>query len=485
MGRHTAFRFTVDPLPSQVVVLARHAGASRFAYNQCLRLVKDALTARAVDSSVEVPWSRFDLINTFNAWKVSAAAGRLLIADASGEVAVVATGLAWRTEVSAQVFEEAAVDLDRALDAYSASRRGQRAGRRVGFPRFKHKSRDRRSFRIRQKTSGGRGCIRVGEDAARSVTLPRIGTLKVREDTRKLRRMLRTGRATIASATVSWRAGRWTVAVTVKAADLHPARQHPPRPDGDPTGWVGVDRGLAAYVVAARATGQQVFRQDDPPRPLRAAQGRLRRLSRQVSRKKKGSANRATAVARLGRVHARIRNVRQALLHEVANELVQTHDRLALETLNITGMMANHRLAGAIGDAAWGELGRIIAYKQSWRGGQQIAVDRWFPSTKTCSRCHTVAAVVPLSARVFECGACGYRADRDRNAAVNLAVWAEQHHARTRDLDARGPVINAFRGDGSGPHLRVSETSPRDGRTRPSHPARMSVGGTPEEGGGS
>jgi putative transposase len=317
------------------------------------------------------------------------------------------------------------------------------------------------------------------------VTLPRIGVLTVREDTRKPRRMLRTGRATIASATVSWRAGRWVVAVTVTAADLHPARQHPPRPDSDPTGWVGVDRGLAGYLVAATATGREVFREDDPPRPLRAAQGRLRRLSRQVSRKKKGSANRARAVARLGRAHARVRNVREHFLHRVANTLVQTHDRLALEALNITGMMANHRLAAAIGDAAWGELGRIIAYKQSWRGGHQVPVDRWFPSTKTCSRCHTVVAVLPLSARVFDCGACGYQVDRDLNAAVNLAVWAEQHHAETRDLDARGPVINASRGDGSGSHRRVSETSPADGRTRPSHPARVSVGGTPEQGGGS
>ncbi|GIH20203.1 resolvase [Rugosimonospora africana] len=453
-------------------MLARHTGASRFAYNQSLRLVKDALTAQAKDPAVEVPWSRFDLINVFNGWKVSAAAGRLLVADPSGEVAVVATGLAWRTEISSQVFEEAVVDLSRALAAYSASRRGQRAGRRMGFARFKRKSRDRRSFRIRQKTSGGRGCIRVGDEAARTVSLPRIGVLKVREDTRKLRRMLRTGRATITSATVSWRAGRWTIALTVKAADLHPDRQHPPHSDGDPTGWVGVDRGLASYVVSATATGREVFREDDPPRPLRAAQDRLRRLSRQVSRNKKGSENRARAVARLGRAHARVRDVREHFLHEVANELVQTHDRLALETLNITGMMGNHRLAGAIGDAAWGELGRIIAYKQAWRGGQWVPVDRWFPSTKTCSRCHTIAADMPLSARTFACGACGYRADRDLNAAVNLAVWTEQHHAQTRDPEARGPVINASGGDGSGPHHCAGETSPDEGRTPPPRTVR-------------
>jgi putative transposase len=96
-----------------------------------------------------------------------------------------------------------------------------------------------------------------------------------------------------------------------------------------------------------------------------------------------------------------------------------------------------------------------------------------------------VAAAVPLSTRTFGCEACGYRVDRDLNAAVNLAVWAEQHHAQVRDLDARGPVTNASRGDGSGPHQRAGETSPDDGRTRPPHPPQVLLVGTPEKGGGS
>jgi putative transposase len=80
-------------------------------------------------------------------------------------------------------------------------------------------------------------------------------------------------------------------------------------------------------------------------------------------------------------------------------------------------------------------------------------------------------------------GACGYRVDRDLNTAVNLAVWAEQHHAQTRDLDARGLITNAPRGDGSDPHHRAGETSPDDGRIRPPHPPRVPVAGTPEKGG--
>jgi putative transposase len=115
----------------------------------------------------------------------------------------------------------------------------------------------------------------------------------------------------------------------------------------------------------------------------------------------------------------------------------------ALEDLDITGMMANRRLAGAVADAGWGELARIVGYQQQWRGGQVTVVDRWYPLSKTCSRCHSTVAAMPLSVRVFACTSCGHRADRDLNAATNLAIWAEMRHAGIRDPEARGPVTNA------------------------------------------
>jgi putative transposase len=183
----------------------------------------------------------------------------------------------------------------------------------------------------------------------------------------------------------------------------------------------------------------------------------------------------------LGRHHTHVRNVRQHYLHEVANALVKTHDRLALETLNITGMMANHHLAGAIADAAWAELARILAYKQQWRGGQVLPVPTWFPSTKTCSRCRTIAAAMPLSTRTFHCDQCGYQADRDLNAAINLAVWAEEHHAQVRDPEVRGPVTNASRGAGRDPQKPAGRGRPHR-RRNPNRPKRT---GTPEKGGGS
>jgi putative transposase len=170
--RHTTFRFALDPTVAQTAMLARHAGASRFAYNQCLQLVNDALDARRKDSQVRVPWSGFDLINAFNAWKHSEAAGRIFAAASDGVITEEATGLAWRREVSAQVLEEAAVDLGRALAAYGQAKTGQRKGQRVGFPRRKRKGRCRDSFRLRNKRGRtGAFVIRVGGDHPRSVTL--------------------------------------------------------------------------------------------------------------------------------------------------------------------------------------------------------------------------------------------------------------------------------------------------------------------------
>ncbi|WP_239576746.1 transposase [Cellulosimicrobium cellulans] len=473
MARHTTFQLVADPTVEQARALARHEGAARFAFNQGLRLHLNArhVAKSTVDvDAVPVPWTGFDLINAFNAWKRSEAAGRRFVVDAAGQTDVEVTGLAWRAEVCAQVFEEAVVDLGKALKAWTDSRRGKRAGRPVGHPRFKKKNHERGSFRMRNKVSttkaGQRATIRLGEAGPRSVTLPGIGAIKVHDDTRRLRRMLASGRARILFATISRRGGRWWISLNVEAADLHPAARHVERIDADHGGWAGVDRGLHAPVVVALTDGTQTLRITAAPKALRAAQPVTRRLQKSVSRKVKGSANRRAAVARLARHHERVRARRHHFLHQVSNLLVQTHDRLVLEDLNITGMLTNHRLAAAISDAAWGELARQITYKQTWHGGQILTADRWFPSSKTCSNCEDVTTTLTLADRVFVCENCGLTIDRDLNAAVNLATWGEQHFSQVLDPEARGQVTNAHRRDGSGRRTRADETSPDDVGTR-------------------
>ena len=467
MARHTTFRLCLDPTVEQCEVLARHAGASRFAFNQCLRLVKTSLTHRKTDPDIEVPWTGFDLINTFNAWKKTEAAGRVFAVGARGETEVRVTGLAWRGQVCQQVFEEAAVDLGRGLAAWSDSRSGKRKGRRAGFPRFKKKTGDIPSFRLRNKHPKGKpAAIRIGDnDRPRSVTLPGIGAVAVHDDTRRLRRMLGKGRAKILFATISHRGGRWWISLNIEAADLHPAHQHPVRPDDG--GWVGVDRGLSAFLIAATADGSEVARIDDAPKALATGLKQQRRLSKSLSRKKKGSRNRKDAAARLGRHHHRVANVRRHFLHQVSGQLVKTHDRIVIENLNVTGMLRNHRLARAISDASWSEFARLLRYKQAWRAGQLIEADRWYPSTRLCPECGDIDSSMTLADRVFTCG-CGHTADRDANAARNLARWGQGQHDTSTDPRTpkqRGRATKARRRDGAGQHPRVGETSPNDAGT--------------------
>ena len=187
-----------------------------------------------------MPWSRFDLINAFNEWKNSEDAGRLFVVTADGTIDKQVTGLSWRREVSAQVFEEAAVDCARALAAFRDSRTGLRKGRRIRIPKRKCKGCSRDSFRIRNKQHKRGACsIRVGQGHPRSITLPTIGQIRVHDDTRRLRRLLRpiktsevsTGnergaaRAKLLFATITRHGHRWYVSLTVLAANLHPERR--------------------------------------------------------------------------------------------------------------------------------------------------------------------------------------------------------------------------------------------------------------------
>jgi putative transposase len=177
-------------------------------------------------------------------------------------------------------------------------------------------------------------------------------------------------------------------------------------------------------VVAATADGAEVARIDHAPKALRVGMARQRHLAKTMSRKQKGSVNHRQAAARLGRHHRHIANVRRHFLHQVSNVLVKTHDRLVLEDLNVSGMLRNHRMAQAISDAGWADFARLLRYKHQWRGGHLAVADRWYPSSKECSACGAIQNELTLADRTFSCN-CGHRVDRDLNAAVNLARWAE------------------------------------------------------------
>jgi putative transposase len=151
---------------------------------------------------------------------------------------------------------------------------------------------------------------------------------------------------------------------------------------------------------------------------------RLRRLGRALSRKAKGSRNRAKAKLRLARLHERIANTRRDALHKLTTSITRRFYTIGIEDLNVSGMLGNRRLARSIADMGWCEARRQFDYKAGWRGGRVVVADRWYPSSKTCSCCGYRLATLELGVRQWTCPGCGAVHDRDHNAAVNLKNMA-------------------------------------------------------------
>ena len=202
----------------------------------------------------------------------------------------------------------------------------------------------------------------------------------------------------------------------------------PPAPAGPA---VGIDLGLKSFAVLS--DGREI----EPPKHLRKAERRLKRLQRRLSRKKGGSANRRKAAALVARQHEKVANRRADFLHKKSRQLVDEHGHIGIEDLNVAGMVRNHSLAKSISDAGWGEFVRQLEYKGEWYGCEIVKVDRWFPSSRTCGDCGAVNAALELSDRRWVCAECGVVHDRDQNAARNIL---KESRVRTTRIDAHGDM---------------------------------------------
>ncbi|MGH8889941.1 MAG: RNA-guided endonuclease TnpB family protein [Acidothermaceae bacterium] len=420
MTREVTFRFALDPTRAQAQMLSAHAGAARFAFNHHIARVKANLDQRAamrtygIDEADLTPWlswSKFSFINEFNAWKNGAAADSPVGDDG-------ARGLAWRGAVSADVFECASVDAAQACANFAAARSGDRAGKRVGFPRFKARHNTTPAFRLRNRArKGGAQQIRVA--GPKALRLPTIGEIRVHGCTRKLRRMLAAGRCHLYAASLRFERGRWWVCLTGVAAIFHPARHSPKDRHSRPA---GLDRGVKTLAVIADDHGA-VLRVVEGVKALHQAQQVLRRANKALARTKPGSSGRRKAKIRLTRVHARIAHLRADTAHKLSHWAATRLTSVTIEDLNVAGMNQLRSLARAVADAGMGDLGRLLAYKTAWYGCGLHVADRWFPSSKTCSGCGQVKTDLTLSDRTYRCAYCGIVLDRDVNAAINLARW--------------------------------------------------------------
>jgi putative transposase len=177
---------------------------------------------------------------------------------------------------------------------------------------------------------------------------------------------------------------------------------------------VGVDLGL--NTLATCSDGKRYTN----IRPYKTLQHRLRILQQAASRRVKGSKNREKANKAAARLHCKITNIRNDYLHKVSREIVNENQVIVLETLNIQGMMANHKLAKSIADVSLRQFVQQLKYKATWAGRTLVQIDRWFPSSKTCAGCNYIVDRLPLNIRSWTCPNCNKVHDRDYNASVNI-----------------------------------------------------------------
>jgi putative transposase len=175
---------------------------------------------------------------------------------------------------------------------------------------------------------------------------------------------------------------------------------------------VGIDVGLTHF--ATLSNGQTI----ENPRWLRKAEKKLSWEQRKLSRKVKGSKNRKKQIVKVEQCHINIKNSRKDFQHKTTTILVKNHDVIAVENLNIKGMVRNHNLAKSISDASWNSFISMLKYKAALQGKKIVAIDRYEASTKKCSSCGQKQDI-SLSTRVYKCS-CGLEMDRDLNASINI-----------------------------------------------------------------
>ncbi|WP_328594495.1 RNA-guided endonuclease InsQ/TnpB family protein [Actinomadura macrotermitis] len=376
------YNYRVYPTPGLREALVRAFGCARVVFNDGLRLRRAAREA-----------------------------GEGYISDAELSRRVITEAKAmpervWLGEVSAVVLQQALADLNAAYRGFFDSLSGKRKGRKVAPPRFRSRKDDRQAIRFTRNSKFkilGNGRLR----------LPKIGDVQVRWS-----RGLPSDPSSVT--VIRDAAGRYFASFVVQTTDE-------PLPGSGSE--VGIDLGLAHFAVLS--DGSKVT----APRFLRRAARKLRRLQQDLSRKQRGSSNRTKAVKRVARAHARVADARRDWQHKLSTAIIRDNQAVYVEDLCVAGL-GRTRLAKSVHDAGWAQFVAMLEYKAARYGRIFGRVDRWFPSSKLCSACGTLAESMPLNVRAWECP-CGASHDRDVNAAINILAAG-----RADRLNACGGTIS-------------------------------------------
>lgn len=394
-----SFKLALSPNQEQARALASHVGASRFAFNWALA---EALSNwKEVEGNPAVPYislTAYSLRNRLNLVKEQVAP--------------------WWRENSKEAFASGTANASKALINWFKFRKNH--GRSFGFPNFKSRHHDSQTG-----VTFTTGSLRLELDN-RYFTLPRIGKVKLHEKAKTLRWLISQG-GRITQATVKNQQNRWFIAINVKVENNLALRYFNGKKKNKPVNSsVGLDVGLKVFLT--NSDGEIV----ENPQHLRASLTKLRKANKRLARRKRldkktgeAASNRWNkAHLQVVKAHAKIANQRKDFLHKTSKQLVDTYEIIGLENLNIKGMVKNRHLSLSIADAGWGEFKRQLKYKSDRYGSTIIEVDRFYPSSKTCSSCGAVKAKLSLSERTYKCENCSLIMDRDLNAALNIKTVA-------------------------------------------------------------
>jgi putative transposase len=343
-------------------------------------------------------------------------------------------GREWLSEVSNIPLQQSLNDLEQAYQNFFKSCKKERKGKPVRPPKFK-KRRAAQSARFRK------GGFKVCQT---SVNLAKIGQVEV-----VWSRVLP---AQASSVTVLKDAtGRYFVSFVVEI-------QSSPLPHLDNT--VGVDLGITTF--ATLSTGEKV----DAPKPLKKRIGRLRRLSKNLSRKTRGSKRYEVARKRKAKLQAKLKDTRIDFLHKLSTKLIRENQAIILEDLNVSGMLKNRKLSRAISDLGWRQFRIFLEGKAEKYGREFRVISRWEPTSQTCSCCGFRGGKLDLSIREWICLNCESTHDRDINAAVNIKVAGGYSETQNGCGGKRQPTAKCATGEYPRGHFRAKVAASCEASTR-------------------
>lgn len=334
------------------------------------------------------------------------------------------------TECDKVALQQARRHFEKAIKDYLKSKKGQRDGRRIGFPQHKKRGKCRDSY----TTYNNSDCIRVIDD--RYITLPKLGAVRI-----KLHRPFE---GHVKSVCVSRTgSGQHYVSLTVDAPEEHPIVNRVANAASPKV--VGLDMSLQSLVVSSEPSDDAIPKR---VRLYRKDEKRLARLQRSVSRKVFKSKNRDKARKRLAHEHERIAAKRRENAIQTALHYVRKYDVVVIEDLDMQSMSRSLRLGKSVLDIAFGEFRQWLEWEAKKYDCYVCVADKWFASSKTCHECGHKNESLALSDRVWTCPSCGTKLDRDRNAAINLRQWFEERYntAGTAGIHACGDFASTLRG---------------------------------------